>query len=44
MRGEMREGRRAKHPFNGRLVLDGIMFFATLLVGAAFYILAFHPL
>ncbi len=35
--------RGPKHPFNGRLVFDGLMFFATLLVGIVFYVLAFHP-
>ena len=40
---ENETARRPKHPFNGRLVFDGIMFLATLIVGIAFYILAFHP-
>ena len=40
---EDKTARRPKHAFNGRLVFDAIMFFATLIVGVAFYVLAFHP-
>lgn len=40
---EDKPGRRPKHAFNGRLVFDGLMFFATLLVGIVFYVMAFHP-
>ena len=39
----MAEGKKPKHPFNGRLVWDGVVFFAVLTIGIVFYVLAFHP-
>ena len=38
----MTDERRPKHGFNGRLVLDGVMFFVILAIGIGFYFFAFH--
>ena len=34
---------RPKHPLNGKLVWDGVIFVLVLILGIGFYVVAFHP-
>ncbi len=35
--------RQPKHPLNGRLVWDGVIFGIVLALAIGFYLVAFHP-